>query len=1585
MPIDIVSKLNASRKELLDLGLRNPLINYRVRARKVEVIEEVSCEIYRILVTEGKKMAFEAVPGEVLEQAKDQLLDLFAEGEPDWSALFAEEGEEIGPNGLAARHLDTKLQTKLPSNVLHAKLLSLHLDAKTYIEEQGVNILYLALGFLHWYETETSTKERRAPLLLIPVELKRASAKDRFTLSYIGDDIGENLSLAAKLKSEFAINLPTIDDAEAIDCDAYFRKVEKQIAGQPRWTVHPDEIVLGFFSFGKFLMYKDLADDAWPKDRKPGDHIILRALLEDGFRDPPTSISDDAHIDELISPESVHQVLDADSTQTLAILDVNDGRNMVIQGPPGTGKSQTITNVIAESIGLGKRVLFVAEKMAALEVVKRRLDSVGLGDAVLELHSHKTNKRIVLEELRRVLDTGKPILGPVDDDIQSLTRMRDKLNAYCEAVNRPLLNSRETPVTAVGRYLGLGQDAVKLPRMDFAAMKNWSQGDYRQYRLQVEELQRRLATMGVPRRNPFWGTQRTVLLPADQEKIRQTFAAALDQTRKLMTTALNLANHLQLAEPETAHDVLTLCRAAIRATEAPHLQGVRLTSGDWQARRDDLKRLIDAGMRLKQLHDTFDQHLIPDAWEQDLLEVRQHYVTYGKKWWRLLSGNYRKAKGRLSGLCKKAPPKKADNCLKLVDAVLEGRRQKEIYTQYETIGAHLFGAQWQQERSDWPVLSKLLEWIVKLYEEVGDGRLPSGIIDFLSGSPALHAVREQVDQVSAALTGQQAGAVEVETQLQLVLESDAAESSKEYKLRELQFAKQAELLQKWLEQLPELPTMVHYNVIAKEFRETGLGFVLRHAEDWEGAPKDLLRAFDAAWFGGLIEVAFAERRELQQFERVSHEYAIEKYQELDRLLLEHNHARLALHHWDQVPNLGLGGELHIVKRELNKKRRHLPIRKLMTKAGRAIQKIKPILMMSPMSIAKFLAPGALSFDLVVFDEASQVKPVDAFGAIMRGQQVVVVGDDKQLPPTSFFDSLAEVSEDDEEEEAITAEMESILGLFAAQNAPERMLRWHYRSRHESLITVSNHEFYDDKLVVFPSPGSNPNAKGLSFNYLPNTLYDRGRTRSNPEEAKMVAQAVMGHAREHPDLTLGVAAFSTAQRDAISYQLEFLRKKDPFCEYFFNSHPHEPFFIKNLENVQGDERDVIFISIGYGKSKKDYMSMNFGPVNREGGERRLNVLITRARQSCEVFANFTADDVDLKRSNQRGVVALKNFLAYARDRYIETPYATHQETDSPFEDEIIRALKALGHEVVPQVGSAGFRVDIGLVDQNKPGRFLLGIECDGATYHSARSARDRDRLREEVLKGLGWRIHRIWSTDWFRDPEKELRRTVEAIEQAKVYWAGVDGRDNTTNTDSTTSAPQTQIKRTKETPQSETPSANTPYQLTKLRVALGGKELHEVPPATLAQYIENVAQVEGPVHEDVVIQRITNGAGLSRAGNRIQEAIRKGIQYAKRNDMIEVRGKFVWHPANEVTVRDRSELDASMKKFQYVAPEEISAAINETVESAISIKEDEAISTAYGLLGFERITNTARILARKARQLISGHVSFDERNGLLVWK
>ena len=464
------------------------------------------------------------------------------------------------------------------------------------------------------------------------------------------------------------------------------------------------------------------------------------------------------------------------------------------------------------------------------------------------------------------------------------------------------------------------------------------------------------------------------------------------------------------------------------------------------------------------------------------------------------------------------------------------------------------------------------------------------------------------------------------------------------------------------------------------------------------------------------------------------------------------------------------GSVGIIRGEIRKKRRHKPIRRLLTDAGHAVQAIKPVFMMSPISIAQFIEPGVLEFDLLVIDEASQVRPVEAFGAVMRSRQSVVVGDNSQLPPTSFFDRMSgsdDVEPDEDDYTTSAADVESILDLCVARNFPQRMLQWHYRSRHHSLIAVSNREFYQDRLFVIPSAERDPGNRGLQFRHIANGVFDRGKSRTNRQEAKAVAEAMLEHARRFPRLSLGVGTFSVAQRDAILDELELLRRNHHETEDFFSLTYAEPWFVKNLENIQGDERDVILISVGYGFDSAGYFSMNFGPLNREGGERRLNVLISRARERCVVFSSIKADNVDLRRTSAIGVKSLKTFLHFAETGQLETAEITGRYVDSNFEIDVADAIRSLGYEVDQQVGMAGFFIDLAVVDPDCPGRYIIGVECDGATYHSARWARDRDRLRQAVLENHGWTLHRIWSTDWFQSRNDQLKKLAAAIEDQRL--------------------------------------------------------------------------------------------------------------------------------------------------------------------------------------------------------------------------
>ena len=561
--------------------------------------------------------------------------------------------------------------------------------------------------------------------------------------------------------------------------------------------------------------------------------------------------------------------------------------------------------------------------------------------------------------------------------------------------------------------------------------------------------------------------------------------------------------------------------------------------------------------------------------------------------------------------------------------------------------------------------------------------------------------------------------------------------------------------------------MVSFNGASARLGNEKLNELVRLGQEWDDAPRGLGLAFERAWLDALLRAASSQLPGSAGFDGASHERVVADFAARDRLHLQGSARAIAQKHFDGLPRDESDAGVKVLRREWEKQRAHLALRRLIERAGGVIQALKPVWMMSPLSVATFLPPGDIEFDLVVFDEASQVRPSDALGALLRANQAVVAGDSKQLPPTQFFARLLTDDEGDDDDER-TGDLESILGTFVAQGAPQRMLRWHYRSRHESLIAVSNREFYDERLIIFPSPDAAREKLGLVCHLLENTIYSAS---INREEAKAVAQAALHFAREqlarpaHERKTLGVAAFKIKQAQEISDQLEVLRRQNPDSEAFFSFDPHEPFFVKNLENVQGDERDVMFLSVGYGRDVNGKVSMNFGPLNKPGGERRLNVLITRARLRCEVFTNLRGDDIDLSKTSAVGVRAFKQFLSYAQNGRFEASLPSGREADSPFEIEVIETVRALGFEAVAQVGCAGYFLDMAVKDPHHAGRFVLGIECDGATYHSALSARDRDRLRAQVLEGMGWKLHRIWSTDWFHGRAAQTRKLKEAIENA----------------------------------------------------------------------------------------------------------------------------------------------------------------------------------------------------------------------------
>ena len=1549
------------------MGLRNPLLNFRPSAsRGVGVVRESTAAVYDVLVGQGKTMYFQAA-----REASDKPT------ETTQPALLS----------------DSKLQTEETPPRLERRLLNTHYTARTSLEEQGVNILYLALGMLTWYEADSSAEPRLAPLVLVPVVLERGPTAERFQLRYSGAEVEGNLSLQTRLQASFGVAMLLPEPDEGFAPANYCAAVQQAVASQPRWQVAADRIALGFFSFGKFRLYRDLDPASWPAGHGLLEHPAIRALLgaDAGFPDAPPTVGDTAFLDTDSPAADLHQVLDADSSQLLALLAVREGRNLIIQGPPGTGKSQTIANLLAEAIGAGKKVLFVAEKMAALEVVKRRLDALGLGAACLELHSHKANKKAVLDELRHTLRLGRPAPATaLADQLAQLPRYRQALNDYALAVNAPLGRSRRTAQQVAGELLKLQEErgAVELPRLAFAQLADWTDADAAHAEALATRLQATLQKTGIPKTLLFWGSELTMLLPADQAALAAQLRAAPAAVLALRAATETLARHLHLPAPANRAAAEALLPAARHAQLAPPLAGVAVADAAWTQHAGRLAEIQQAGTTYTALHQQYDALLLPEAWDHNLLPERAVLLASGDKWWKFLSGDYRRAWQRLQSFWRGPLPEGAAALVPVIEAIHAVHRHAQTIAEAEPLMASLLGSGWQGRRSDWPQLRRVVDYVLLTHQRIARRELPPELLPYLAqaNSAALSPpdarntgeVGVKLVDLETALTHHRATIQALAEALQL---NEARRFGPDGRLQFQPFAAQLATLGGWATDLPALRLTTEWNNVVARVRAEQRPELLLLAESWPEAARFLVLAVRQTWLEFLQKTAYEQHPALRQFERAGHEEMAARFRQTDRDALYHNRIRAMQQHFGQLPNPQAGGQMLVLSREFAKKSRHLPLRRLMQEAGRAVQAIKPVLMMSPLSVATYLPPGAVEFDLVVFDEASQVKPVDALGAIARGRQLVVVGDSRQLPPTSFFESLTGTG-DDADEDNVTADIPSILELCKARQMPERLLRWHYRSRHESLIAPSNHLFYHDQLVVFPSPGG-PEKLGLAYHHLPDTYYERGTTRTNPREAAAVAEAVLHHARTTPGLTLGVVAFSMAQRQAIEDALEIRRRQHPETEAFFQRHPHEPFFIKNLENVQGDERDVIFISIGYGRTREGYLAMSFGPLNGDGGERRLNVLITRARQRCEVFTNLTADDLDLSRTSARGVAALKIFLHFAQTGHLNHPEKTGQTPESPFEEAVYRALTARGYQLRPQVGSQGFHLDLAVVDPDQPGRYVLGIECDGAMYHAARSARDRDRLRPQVLEAVGWRLHRIWSTDWFRDPVGEADRVVAAIEAAR----GTASAEPNDVQDSEFISVHHASNLAREAPAPPSTPAAPPYQLAQLPLVIRQKEIHQYPAGRLAAWVAEVVAVESPVHADEVTRRLALAAGATQVGARIRASVAAAIRVAEQMGSIHPRGDFLWtltmRPA-AVPVRDRNALPAASRRLSLVSPEELAAAVLAVVGGSFSLEKSATPTAAARLLGFARPSREQRqVLAAVVEQLLSENRLHDINNTLTV--
>jgi hypothetical protein len=1544
------------RRRLLETGTRNRLIHVNrkaARANALNVVNERTEDVYSILKTAARRMRFRAL-------GKDRTDD------PDGPVL-AEEEVDIQ---VEARLQDAYLDTVLGPDSLQKRLLRLANEAKVAEEEQGVNILYLALGFLTWFEDERSTVAREAPLILLPVELVRNERGPTFDIRVRDDDLVTNLPLQERLKADFGIQLPKIEEGEDLTPESYFKRVEDSVGEMKRWKVDRDGIQLGFFSFAKLLMLRDLDPANWP-DGALGKLDIVRRLLKDGFEQDSPLFGPEDRLDDKLDPGDILHVVDADASQTKVIEEVRKGRNLVVQGPPGTGKSQTITNIIAAAVHDGKSVLFMAEKMAALEVVHSRLVKSGLRDVCLELHSRSANKKLVLQELARTLGAAGSVAQMADNPVE-LRTLRAQLNEFADLLHRDVPGRDYSPFEVISRIVGFIGKGARPPALARDELAGLSSDEVSILAKTIREYADLLARAGPRHAHPFAGATADDLQPTDQQRLALELDAAAAAFSTFDAALARVSGSGSLPPPSTVGDAERIVDVLGHLSSLPAL--LTALCDVFFDKTDDrrLREGLAAGAAWRKARDAADGIFAEAAWTLPAAALRPAIAKGTSSFFARIFGGYRRECAQLAGVLRQPLPKAPAERLRLVDQLLEVERLRSTLRDEEGYLTSALAEHWRGERSEFADLHSVADWLGAVR---GSGLVPTreALAAVLRLAPDAAGSREAI---AAATTG-------VRAAVAVVLDRLAFDGSIDR--TGFQVAEVARRFAGIRHDLARYPEWTALRGAVRRLEQAGLGILVAAIDAGKITPAEAADEFlyataEARWRE--IRRAIPALAALQQADR--HDL-VARFQMVERDRIGDVRKLIRAKHLDQLPR-GAAGEMAIIRGEIAKKRAHKPIRKLVETAGSMVRRIKPVLLMSPISIAQFLPPQKIDFDLLVIDEASQVRPEDALGAVARAKQIVVVGDQKQLPPTNFFDRLTDDAQEDssgEDEDdgahqaAKATEMESILTLCEARGLGSRMLEWHYRSRDPSLIRVSNAEFYEDRLVLPPSPLQLDKDYGLSFRRVPGAYSSKsrggGRPGTNQTEAEAIAKMIAAHARDWPELSLGVVAFSKAQSDMLSEVIEVARRRDAVLDGFLREGKTENFFVKNIENVQGDERDVIFVSVGYGPHEPGgrLATMNFGPVNGEGGERRLNVLFSRARVRCVTVASFDPAEIDLSRTSRDGPRVLKRFLEFASSGMLDERIATGADADSPFEEDVAGVIASLGYYADPQVGSAGFRIDIGVRHPDQPGRYILAVECDGATWHGALWARERDRLRQDVLENLGWNFHRIWSTDWFHRRDQEiarLRATLEAARTGGKEGASVHGANEPTEASIDDAAPDEAVGPD-DAPPAAAPQIEVPaYKRAEVPAPVGG-EPHDAPTAVLVEMVVRIVEIEGPIHADEIARRIAAGFGKSKAGGRIQKVATAALDGARRKGGIVVLQDFWMTLAQQASppVRNRAAESAPTTKAIHICPLEIRAAAALISKESGNVATDEMIRSIARLLGFQRVGGDLQVQISNAMQ------------------
>ncbi|GAB2776679.1 DUF3320 domain-containing protein [Nocardioides salsibiostraticola] len=1343
-------RVQSWKNSLLDLTLRNRLINFTDKAGLPLRVPQGQLASIEDLLHAGTAISL---------RPQDQVDDIHAERGVRSGFDLPEDrlSELLGSKG--------SLFISLTEAAYATRMRSLAYKARTILEESGANNLYLTVGTLAW---ELEGRQLRSPLILIPINLSTTSRgrSYRITLDESGGST-PNYCLLEKLRQDQGLLLPglenLIEDDYGVDVSGALNSVRTTLVERGLNYRVEESASIGILQFAKFRLWKDL-NDHWPELTK---NSLVKHLVEtptDEFVDQPVG-GDDDELDVL----ETQCPIPADASQLEAIRDAVAGRTFVLEGPPGTGKSQTITNLLTRAIADGQRVLFVAEKRAALDVVSARLGAVGMRPFCLDLHDKGSKPAAVRSQIKAALEhqVGVDSAG-LEADSEELNSARRALARYA----RRLHETNEAGLsyyTARGTQLARGTHGVELPVP--RSLLAESEERHRAIRSCLSRLPETADETSPSEHHP-WSFV-SVVSP-DESRTQAIHEAALRLDKAIQALPRSGGLFTVLDAVRTPDQVASLIGLAEHS--APSIAALDRTRDEaWRSGTSSLT--ADVAAFVAAAHPGLDQ-VTPAALDLPLGDLHVQAQAAANSGFFGRKKRLRAVLQQLEPALRQGAAPKPKQVPELVKALVQVQTSvRGMAEQATSLAGIRIPDSWNPLTPDGvELIDRQVEWLRWAGTQVRPSDNPGIFVERLRAW--LENQATAIDQPTLATL------VDLRVSLSGLLDLVGDKTANEWE----SFLGGQHMLQRWQEtrggralddtNASSLRRWVAFIASLEPLRAAGC------EEAWRTLLNGEVEADEAAgaWERGLASASLVERSQatgLDGFDDDKHHRTVQRFARSSVLVRKHMESEVPRQVLDSRPFRASGrGQVGALQRELSRQRGGLGVRALMETYGDLVTQIMPCVLVSPDSVSRFFPVGGTSFDLVVFDEASQIRVAEAVGAMGRAQSVVIVGDSKQMPPTSFGDSLGEGGADDGIAELSVQDQESILSEAVDVSVPRRWLTWHYRSQEESLIAFSNENYYEDKLSSFPAPVSPGLAArqglGLSLRRVDGTFMRSGKgklLRTNQVEAEAIVAEISERfaASPHSTPSIGVVTFNTQQRTFIESLLR--DSGNARLVEALDGSGGEGLFVKNLENVQGDERDVILFSTAFSVNDKGVLPLNFGPLTRAGGERRLNVAVTRARRQVIVFSSFDPAQLRANETQSVGIKHLRSYLDLAASGVgaRDSSGARATEVVDRHREEVADFLRQKGLHVSTNVGLSEFKVDITVADATDPDQPLVAILLDGEGWAKRQTVGDRDGLPVQVLGSLmQWpAVERVWLPSWLQNPDRIADSICQAVEDAKV--------------------------------------------------------------------------------------------------------------------------------------------------------------------------------------------------------------------------